>query len=287
MKSRKMKGELVFSSNTLMKLNELRSYFKKVCLVAILGFTSLAYADDYQNENNQPPSRKQGIARIKLKSVIRPFSFDSKADSYLHEQKTYPVCVDFLNHLNHPRNNELFKYDGSLVNESEKIRSVRWETLDKEKYRSGFMSFVDGERLNLQELYLKHYADPQRSLQRIMAFPKDLRQEVNRTPLWLYRIVPQINIGDSHNQLTSMVWFPEESIEWLGDENGKFKLRGKKELGLGGQMFLHNGMTYGTKFLEVKNKSKVFLHLAIYQFYVDLRRNSFITITCEFRSDSN
>lgn len=211
-------------------------------------------------------------------------------ESDLGRQKTLPVCRDLLGHLNHLRSDDLFNVDGTLVRESEKIRSVRWETLDKDKYRDGFTS-VANVTPPVRAARLKNFADEEWFLQRTQARLDELPPGARISKEWIYRLVNKHplrrDFDDPASKLEVPTWFPLLSEEWIGDEHGKFSD--------GVSTMLHGGrrqwILYGDAMYAIRNSTAQddsgaipkYLKLDVYRLKAPLGR-PLLLWTCAFHA---
>lgn len=239
--------------------------------------------------NAAPAPKPQQQDKRVGKPLLAPYAFDFRwSDSRINdidEQKSAPVCANFLYHVNHPRSHTLFNRDGSLVRESAKIKSVHWDRLEKETYLTGFQSVVTRQHSDAQASFLEIYADEHRILQRIMAHPEIDQRQKNDEGFWLYRLLLDSALPYDYNNPNSRValptWFPRDSLDWLGDEGGNFRLSGRSTLlGLGGQWFLHAGSTY----MVHSRDYEADFNLDIYKMIIDDAGNSFMRRACVLRS---
>ena len=223
-------------------------------------------------------------------NTLPPFKFAPPLNNSMEAQREISVCQDFLHYLNHPRSNELFKPDGSLVHESDNIKSVRWERLDKEEYRQGFMTVVEA---NFREENLKRYSDPEWILERTLAHPLDSRPKPDAPQKWLYRLMPlrpyPRDWSDPNSKAELPIWFPYTSITWLGDSKGKRHAADiHLHYGVGTtQWFEYGGKTHAVSnstFGGGKGAKPKHLELHIYALHVDTESNSIAYLTCAFRA---
>lgn len=271
--------------------NELRGKLRfginrKFLCYSILFYSVLAL---FVEGNATPVSKAQQKNRRINEQPLTPFAFDSRwADTNtndIHQQKSAPVCVDFLEHLNHPRTDALFNRDGTLVRESTRIKSVHWVPLDKEQYRAGFMNVLVGEHRNVQATFLEYFADEHRVLQRIMANPEIDRREKNHDAYWLYRLTLDAPMPyDYHNpdgRMALPTWFPRASMEWLGDDKGNFRLVGTSTLiGGAGQWFLYAGITYMVHSRDYPGD----FNIDVFKVIINFQGNAYMRVACDFRS---
>lgn len=221
-----------------------------IITVFLAVFTIGAQAVDSQRDK----TITEKTTKATISKSLLPFTFhidnSPRHETGLKEQKTAAICLDMLEYLNHPRTNNLFKPDGTLVREGERIKSVTWENLDKGQYREGFMNLVNGQHPNIQVQYLKWYADPEWVLQRTLAHPKEHMPKSDSPKNWLYRLVsvkpyPR-NRSDPASKIELPTWFPNDSLEWLGDVQGKRHVNDKRDYGARRQWIIHTdaGLMY-------------------------------------------
>lgn len=221
--------------------------------------------------------------------ALTPFKFAPPLKNSMANQSEEPVCRDFLRHLNNPRSDELFKPDGSLVRESEAIKSVRWKRLDKDEYREGFMTAIDA---SFREENLKRYADPEWILERTLAHPLESRATPNAPEKWVYRLMSSRpyprNWPDPNSKAELPIWFPYTSIHWLGDQQGKRQATDVYRMYVGHlQWFEHKGKTHAIDNATSgggKGGTPKYLELHVYQLHVDTEKNSILYLTCALRS---
>lgn len=209
-----------------------------------LFFAAVALSPFFSNAMDQQVSNRK---------VLAPFTFNLleswPRDGDLYRQKVIPVCKDFLQLLNNPRANELFNTSGGLVHEGGKIKSVVWETLDKEQHRKGYAVFANFRPGNLPEKFLKQYDDHEWILQRTLVHPFEHWPNPDREERWLYRLVSSTQYKLSSNKpmgaSTVPVWFPSDSYSWVGDAQGKPHANDQYgEYGGSVQWVLYEGITY-------------------------------------------
>jgi hypothetical protein len=218
---------------------------------------------------------------------LAPFTFNQVAswsrDSDLYKQKTSSVCLELLDHLNHPRSNELFKSDGTLAHESEQIKSMIWETLEKEQYREGFMTVVNGQHPNIQVQYLQWYVDPEWTLQRTLAHPYESYSKQTSPARWLYRLLramPNLdNRTDPASNAESLTFFPTDSEEWLGDIQGRLNSNEVKTL-LGGarQWIAYSGQTFALE--NASYALPKYIGIDAYKLILNSEGQSFLVQVC-------
>lgn len=168
--------------------------------------------------------------------TLAPFKF-TNTGTYMR-QLTEPVCLDFRDYLNFPRSNDLFKPDGTLIRESKKFKSVKWETLDKAKYREQYLLLdMQYDRDPERKERKRFYDDPNQILQRtkiesVMSDKTAYMQERIRADQqknidrqrWLYRVVskyPKTRHSYDPNSMPELPrGFPAGARAWLGNING-------------------------------------------------------------------
>jgi uncharacterized protein len=138
--------------------------------------------------------------------TLFPFRFTDMAS--LDGQKEKPICQDFLEYLNNPRSNRLFNEDGTLVKETDKFKSVKWETLDKSLYRQQYLQRSKPEHLAAA---IQRYDSSETIFQRTVAHGMDEYGNKNPPKRWLYRLVEKLPMirGDSKKrQVNSIIEVP-------------------------------------------------------------------------------
>ncbi len=240
--------------------------------------------------------RQQTIALINATEpatkTLAPFKFGPPLNNSMAAQREVPVCRDFLHYLNHPRSKELFKPDGRLVHESDSIKSVHWERLDKEAYREGFMTVTN---VNFLEENLKRYADPEWVLERILAHPLKSRPKSNAPEKWLYRLMPSKpyprNWSEPKSEAELPVWFPYTSTNWLGDQQGKRHVADVHRMYGGHLQWLeYEGKTHAIDNATSgggKGATPKYLEVHVYELHVDTESNSILYLTCALRARNN
>ncbi|MGZ5779706.1 MAG: hypothetical protein ACXWIN_01970 [Burkholderiaceae bacterium] len=229
---------------------------------------------------------------------LAPFTFNSIAnwsrDSDLYKQRSAPVCLDFLAYLNNPRSNKLFNPDGTLIHESEKIKSVIWADLDKEQYREGFMTLVNGQHPNIQAEYLKRYADPEWVLQRTQSHLYEHSSKPDSPEFLLYRLMQQKpytrDMADTESKLELPTWFPKDFLGWLGDVQGKrqptdiYGTYGEQR-----QWFIYAGQIYSVlnaTYGNGKGAVPKYLKIDVYKLILDTEGHSFLFQNCALHAQN-
>lgn len=154
--------------------------------------------------------------------TLFPFRFTDMAS--LDDQKDKPICQDFLEYLNNPRSNRLFNEDGTLVKETDKFKSVKWETLDKSLYRQQYLQRSKPEHLAAA---IKYYDNPEMLFQRTVAHGMDEYGNKNPPKRWLYRLVSKQPMTrerysereHTHKTIEVPTFFYGMSAQ-IGDEHG-------------------------------------------------------------------
>jgi uncharacterized protein len=236
-------------------------------------------------------------------SPLAPFVFtndESLTEQSYIGQRENPVCIDFKSYLNHPRSNQLFNPDGTLVRETEQFKSVKWEPLDKEAYRDAYnANFAkDGTHPNLRAEYLQRYADPEWVLLRTVVHQHERHPDL-QTPgseQWLYRLVQMRPFTRDINNPASKVelpaWFHAESVDWIGDSRGLLFYVDDNSglLGKGIQEWItYKGVTYAVSNSTSHHRATPeFLSLCIHELTGDYSMSrSFLHLTCEYRAKHN
>lgn len=252
-----------------------------------------AQANDFQLTKT---ATEKTVGKFSTK-LLAPFIFhidnSPRHETSLKEQKTATICLDMLAYLNHPRTNDLFKPDGTLVREGERIKSVTWENLDKGQYREVFINLVNGQHPNIQEQYLKWYADPEWVLQRTLAHPKEHMPKLNSPKHWLYRLVslkpyPR-NRSDPTSKIELPTWFPNDSLEWLGDVQGNRHVNDKRDYGARQQWIIHTatGLMYAIEnstYGGGKGARPKYLEIDMHALILNSQGQSFPWHTCALRA---
>ena len=243
-------------------------------------------------------SYKQRTALLKA-SGLAPFKFTQ--NETLPEQATTPVCKDFKNYLNHPRSNELFKPDGTLVRESELFKSVVWETLDKEKYRSGFVANVEASNPKSEPTWrvalqlFGYYASPEWALQRALAYPFEYYPKPDQRQRWIFRLVqlrPYTRImADPKSKVELPTWFNFNDEAYLAYEDGSVLENNKHDLvrkpfrqwvTYAGHTYSVNNSTYSGEVGAIP----YYLGVEIDELRMD-EAQSFMHFTCSFRAKNS
>ncbi len=231
--------------------------------------------------------------------VLAPFQFFR--DEELPEQRNTPVCKDFKNYLNHPRSNALFNSDGTLVRESSLFKSVRWESLDKERFRTAYMAHVELTRPKLysegavvHELR-RRFESSQWTLQRTLAYPFEFNPRPEQKQRWLFRLVnlqPYMrNMKDQPSKVELPTWFNFGDEAFLGYENASPLNRNDHDLRRKAvrQWMTYAGNTYAVinaTYGDGKGATPAFLSLEIDRLNVEDTGASFMHFTCAFRAEN-
>lgn len=232
--------------------------------------------------------------------ALAPFHFTQ--NETLPEQSKTPICKDFKNYLNHPRSNELFKPDGTLVRESDLFKSVIWETLDKEQYRAGFSANLEATRPKrfpdgavVHELR-RRYASPDWALQRTLAYPFEYVPKPNQPERWIFRLVnlqPYTrNMADPKSKVELPTWFHYDEEALLGYEDGSPLGGNTHDLGRATprEWIAYAGLTYAVinrTYGNEKGTTPSALRMEIDQLNVDPSGQSFMHFTCSFRANNS
>ncbi len=228
---------------------------------------------------------------------LAPFTYDLLAsnsrDSDLNFQKSSSVCRDFVDFINNPRSNYLFKPDGALVRQGGRIKSVIWETLDKDRYVSGFDVFANFRPPKVSGEYVRRYGDPRWVLQRTVAYPsRDYSSEKIESEVWLYRLVlmePHTRGNqDFPNKVELPAWFPADSVSWVGnawgEPNGNDRY-GEYDGFL--QWIIHDGVTYAVRNVTFGDGARAipkYLVLNVDKLVVYPEGASFLRPSCAFHA---
>ena len=244
-------------------------------------------------------SYSQQIAFLKS-PALAPFTFTR--NETLPEQADTSVCKDFKNYLNRPRSNELFKPDGTLVRESDLFKSVLWEALDKEQYRSSFTANLEGSHPNLDPTSQivtelpRRYASADWVLQRTLAYPSEYPTKPEQKQRWIYRLVnlqPNTRIMTNPKSKVELpTWFNFDDVAYLGYDDGSPLVGNTHGLGRATprQWVTYSGITYA-----VINRTSggeagaipFYLTVEIDELNVDQSNQSFMHYTCAFRAKNS
>lgn len=237
-----------------------------------------------------------GAQAAELVTAARPakalaaFTYDLQQESRdLRNMRAEQVCRDFRNYLNQSRSNDLFKRDGTLVRESNQFTSVSWESLDKEKFRQGFMAFAEAlNHPNVRSEYLKRYANSAWVLRRFVAHPYERLTEKKSPERWLYRLVlprPYTRVfTDPTSTIESPTWFPFEAFDWLGDGQGRPNVKEVNQLfGRNSQWLTYAGVSYRVENATTgdgKGAVPKFLKVNVSELYVNGEGQSLMSWKC-------
>ncbi|MGC5806409.1 hypothetical protein [Ralstonia pseudosolanacearum] len=228
---------------------------------------------------------------------LAPFTYyvlaSNPRDSDLHSQKANEVCKDFIGLINHPRSNEIFNEDGSLARESNKVKSVAWNTLNKDDYERGFEKFANTKSPKVSVDYKARYNDPRWLLQRTVAHPSpEYRVQSSQSSLWLYRLVlnsPHTReVNGSSGQIELPRWFPADSLSWVGDGHGQ-PSENDKYGGFYGflQWIVHADTTYAVSNLTIADRAGEaprYLFISVDKLIVFSDGPSHLRQSCAFRA---
>ncbi len=148
----------------------------------------------------------------------------NERDTDVERQASSQACRDILVALNSRSSNRLFSPDGTLVSETQYVRTLHWEPLDKDRYAAGFAALLATKSPKVQLDFQQRFESNEWRLARAPAIAERSPPSMKASDIWLYRLeqtrprqIAQALPG-AQQQLDES--FPTGTHEWVGDAVG-------------------------------------------------------------------